>query len=201
MTIRSIPAFRNPVQAVAENVQSILDSLPALGWVRTVVCVAVSLLLVALIYLAQFSNAAILARSLRVKQQHIIELQQENAQLEFDVAAATSPSSIEARARKLDLGPAQNIVYADLPPLQPDRAAPIPSVPPPPLPAATAAVPTLWDQILSLLNLGRLNDTVQAKGNYSSSRFNVRGLQEPARCQHYRPYSHPAASRSCSRCS
>ncbi len=165
MMIRSIPTFRNPARAVAEGIDSVLSSLPPLGWVRTVACVALSLLLVSLIYLAQFSNAAILARSLRVKQDRITELQHENAQLEFDIAAATSPSSIEARARKLGLGPAKNIFYTNLPPLQPDRAARIPSVLPPPSPAVTAAAPNWWDQIVNLLNLGSGNDSAFAQGN------------------------------------
>jgi hypothetical protein len=69
--------------------------------------------------LAQASNAALIARDLRVKQLKIQEVERENAQLRYDIAALASPSAIETRARRLGLGPAKRVVYADMPWIQP----------------------------------------------------------------------------------
>ncbi len=161
-----LPPMQNSFKRFSKNARARLHRLPTFGGVRTVLWIALGLLLVALVYLAQSSNAAVLARSLRLKQERIAELERENAQLNYDIAAATAPSSIEARARQLGLGPAKNIVYANLPPLQSDRSTlPAMGI----LAASTAAdntpaVPTSpWNQILALLGLGGGTDRVEAQ--------------------------------------
>ena len=118
-------------------------------------------------YLAQFSNAAVLAHSLQSKEAQIEELQRENAQLQYEIAVATSPASIEVRARKLGLGPAKNVVYANLPALQSDDAQILPELPAQSTPSIgqdlTVAVPSPWDQLLVLLGLGNTTNSVQAQ--------------------------------------
>lgn len=95
------------------------DSLPAFGTARIALLALGMFILVALIYLAQSSNAALMARDLRVKQLKIQEVQRENAQLRYEIAGLASPSAIEQRARKLGLGPAKRVVYANMPWIQP----------------------------------------------------------------------------------
>lgn len=149
---------KNPFDGFAWPMPVNLGTLPNLGGMRTVLWVTFGLLLVAVVYLAQFSNAAILAHSLQNKQAQIEELKRENAQLQYEIAAATSPDSIQLRAQKLGLGPAKNIVYANLPALQPEDAQLLPKLAVPPVPEIsqdlTVAVPSPWEQILALFGLG-----------------------------------------------
>ncbi len=156
MLSNPLPSMRNSFKRFSKNARERLRHLPTLGGVRTVLWIALGLLLVALIYLAQSSNAAVLARSLRLKQERIAELERENAQLNYEIAASTAPSAIEARARQLGLGPAKSIVYANLPALQSERSTlPALSI----LAASNAAEAPLaaptspWEQILALLGL------------------------------------------------
>ncbi len=162
---RRVKAIRNSLNQVTKKTRVQLNSLPRFGGVRTVVWVATGLLLVALLYLAQFSNASLLARSLRVKQNRIAELDRANAQLRYEIAAATSPASIEVRARKLGLAPAKTVVYTNLPQLRPDRTQLMPSYEPPAPLTLTTPLPTPWDQVLALFGLGGSSDRAQAQGN------------------------------------
>ncbi len=153
MLSNPVPSIRNSFKRFSKNARTRLHHLPTLGGVRTVLWIALGLLLVALVYLAQSSNAAVLARSLRLKQERIAELERENAQLNYEIAAATTPSAIEARARQLGLGPAKNIVYSNLPPLQTEHS----TLPAMGILAASTEVdfppasPTSpWNQILAL---------------------------------------------------
>ncbi len=95
------------------------DTAPKFGTARIALLALGMFILVALIYLAQSSNAALIARDLRVKQLKIQEVERENAQLRYEIAALASPSAIEQRARKLGLGPAKRVVYAEMPWIQP----------------------------------------------------------------------------------
>ena len=144
-----------------------LGALPTFDGLRTVTWVAFGLLLVALVYLAEFSNAALLAHSLQNKEAQIQELERENAQLQYEIAAATSPASIEVRAQKLGLGPARNVVYTNLPALQAENSQILPDLPVAPAPTLgqdlTVSVPSPWDQILALFGLGGATDRVQAQ--------------------------------------
>lgn len=144
-----------------------LEAIPALGGVRTIVWIAAALLLVALVYLAQSSNAALIARDLSLKQDRIAELQREDAQLRYDIAQATAPPTIERRARALGLGPAKHVVYATLPKLTVDLAEVMPAFAPH---TATRVVQesadvatSPLDQILALFGLGGASDRAQAE--------------------------------------
>lgn len=96
-----------------------MQALPLLGTLRFALVAIAAFILVAMVYLAQASNAALIARELRVKQLKIQEVERENAQLRYEIAALASPSAIEQRARKLGLGPAKRVVYAEMPWIQP----------------------------------------------------------------------------------
>jgi len=96
-----------------------VEALPSFGSARIALVALMAFMLVALVYLAQSSNAALVARDLRVKQVKILEIERENAQLRYEIAALASPSAIEQRARRLGLGPAKHVVYADMPWIQP----------------------------------------------------------------------------------
>jgi len=96
-----------------------MQALPLLGTLRFALVAIAAFILVAIVYLAQASNAALIARELRVKQLKIQEVERENAQLRYEIAALASPSAIEQRARKLGLGPAKRVVYAEMPWIQP----------------------------------------------------------------------------------
>src|SRR5215831_16971583 len=83
---------------------------PDFGSARILLFAVCVFILFGLIYLAQASNAALVARDLRVKQLKIEEVERENAQLRYEIAALASPSAIEERARKLGLGPAKKVI-------------------------------------------------------------------------------------------
>ena len=100
------------------------EALPSSGTMRIALMSLIAFILVAMVYLAQSSNAALIARDLRVKQLKIQEVERENAQLRYEIAALASPSAIEQRARKLGLGPARKVVYAEMPWIQPPPAMP-----------------------------------------------------------------------------
>ncbi len=159
--------IKNPFIGLALPTLANLGTLPAFPGLRTVMWIGLSLLFVAVLYLAQFSNAAVLAHSLQSKEARIQELQRENAQLQYEIAVATSPASIEARARKLGLGPAKNVVYANLPALQAEDAQILPELPA--LSAGTISqdltvvVPSPWEQLLVLFGLDSATHSVQAQ--------------------------------------
>lgn len=111
--------FKQRLRALKKDARVRYENLPTLGMMRVVLLALGMFILVALIYLAQSSNAALRARDLRVKQLKIQEIERENAQLRYEIAALASPSAIEQRARKLGLGPAKRVVYADMPWIEP----------------------------------------------------------------------------------
>ncbi len=143
-----------------------LDGLPRIGFTRAIVWAAAGLILVSLVYLAQSSNAALIARNLRIKQLRLEEVQRENAQLRYEIAAATSPSSIDQRARKLGLAPAKNVVYGNMPALRVDLADVMPAFAPkinPPDKTAPPSTDSLWQQLAALFGFSGASDRVQAK--------------------------------------
>jgi cell division protein FtsL len=145
-----------------------LQSLPSIGSARLVLFALCAFILVALIYLAQSSNAALVARDLRVKQLKIQEIERENAQLRYEIAALASPSAIEQRARKLGLGPAKRVVYADMPWIQPPPNELMPAFLPQ---GAIFSAPETFDtnpgstleQLLAIFGLENLTDRASAQ--------------------------------------
>jgi cell division protein FtsL len=102
-----------------KNLRTRWDTMPTFATARILFLALGMFILVSMVYLAQASNAAILSRELRVKQLEIQEIERENAQLRYEIAALASPAAIEQRARKLGLGPAKRVVYAQMPWIQP----------------------------------------------------------------------------------
>ena len=146
------------------------EALPSFGTMRIALVAISAFILVAFVYLAQASNAALIARDLRVKQLKIQEIERENAQLRYEIAALASPSAIEQRARKLGLGPAKKVVYAEMPWIQPPPNELMPAFLPDShvQPAPTTfevADSTVLEQLLSVLGLGNVSGTVSAQTN------------------------------------
>jgi cell division protein FtsL len=144
------------------------EAMPSFSTLRIALVALGAFILVALVYLAQASNAALIARDLRVKQLKIQEVERENAQLRYEIAALASPSAIEQRARKLGLGPAKKVVYAEMPWIQPPPNELMPAF----LPDTNidtvpqtfdAADNTLLEQLLSVLGLGNLSNFANAQ--------------------------------------
>lgn len=123
MLARGRERFRSALRRFKRQTASRLKTwgaaVPSLGSARIALVAVMAFMLVALVYLAQSSNAALVARDLRLKQLKILEIERQNAQLRYDIAALASPSAIETRARRLGLGPAKHVVYADMPWIQP----------------------------------------------------------------------------------
>ncbi len=151
-----------------KRTQARWETLPLFGTLRLALVAISAFILVALVYLAQASNAALIARELRVKQMKIQEVERENAQLRYEIAALASPSAIEQRARKLGLGPAKRVVYAEMPWIQPPPNELMPAF----LPDGNfESVPQTFEpdsgatleQLLSVLGLGNLTASVNAQ--------------------------------------
>lgn len=142
---------------LVEGAQAWLTEMPSFGSTRLLLGALFGFLFFAMVYLALSSNAAMTARSLRLKQIKIAEVERENAQLRYEVAALTAPAAIDQRARKLGLGPARNVVYADLPWLKVDPEEIMPAYLRPPRAVssqpALAASGDTWDALLTLLGL------------------------------------------------
>src|SRR5581483_2165033 len=144
------------------------EAMPSFSNLRIALVALGAFILVALVYLAQASNAALIARDLRVKQLKIQEVERENAQLRYEIAALASPSAIEQRARKLGLGPAKKVVYAEMPWIQPPPNELMPAflpqtqIVPAPETFNTASDTTL-QQLLSVLGFGSLADRIRAQ--------------------------------------
>lgn len=89
--------------------------------------VLAGVVIAALFYVAQNSQAVLFSRSVRVKQDRLDLLEKQNAQLRAEIASLTLPSTIETRARALGLGPAKSVIYSDLPQLDSDIASVLPA--------------------------------------------------------------------------
>ncbi len=159
--INSLPSIRISWERITREAQDAIGHLPTFGGVRTIVWVAAGLLLVAIVYLAQSSNAALIAHNLHLKEIKIQELEKENAELRYEIAGVTSPASLEERAKKLGLGPARRVIYTDLPSLVKDDfpgVVDLPARAPDVLQRSTPAVAeTAWEQMLGLFGFGRTN--------------------------------------------
>jgi cell division protein FtsL len=144
------------------------DAMPTFGTARIALLALAMFILVALIYLAQSSNAALTARELRVKQLKIAEVERENAQLRYEIAALASPSAIEQRAHKLGLGPAKRVVYAEMPWIQPEPNELMPAFLPE---GQVVTTPQTFEssadtiqELLRLLGLESLSERANAQG-------------------------------------
>lgn len=143
------------------------DTLPKLGTARVALLALGMFILVAMIYLAQSSNAALIARDLRVKQLKIQEVRRENAQLRYEIAALASPSAIEQRARKLGLGPAKHVVYAEMPWIAPPVNELMPAFLPQgqeiTAPQTFESSPDTFQQLLALFGLENSSEPANAQ--------------------------------------
>lgn len=148
------------------SVQESINQLPrnvrksfswaALGMSRTLAASIAFFLFVLIVYLSLYSYTSILANNLRVKRERIADLHRENTQLRYDIASATAPAKIDARAVKLGLTVTQQtqIVYIDLPTFQADdHIDSVPNIIPSSL-ASVEVAPSLWGQIVARLGLG-----------------------------------------------
>lgn len=161
--------LRRPLNSLSHAARDALGVFPGFAGVRTAIWIAAGLLLVALVYLAQSSNAALIARNQSVKEARLQELKHEDAFLRLEIAEATSPPTIEKRARALGLAPAQRVVYASLPDLKVDLAEVMPAFAPRTsnkqvlLQDAPAQPQSPLSQILALFGLGTASDSVEAQ--------------------------------------
>ena len=141
------------------------EAMPRASSLRIVLVALGAFILIAIVYLAQSSNAAIIARDLRVKQLQIDQVERENAQLRYEIAALASPSAIQERAEKLGLGPAKHVVYAQMPWIQPEPNELMPAFLPQ---TQTVTAPQTFDtqsdpplvQVLQSLGLGSLTNLI-----------------------------------------
>jgi hypothetical protein len=159
--------IKNPLKDLANGAHEALGALPNFAGVRTTIWIAAGLLLVALVYLAQSSNAALIARSRSVKEARLAELQRQDALLRYEIAQVTSPPNIERRAFALGLGPAKHVVYASLPNLNVDMAEVMPAFAPRTTASQVQDSPTVvqspLDQILALFGFGSASGHVEAQ--------------------------------------
>jgi len=150
-----------------KNLHTRWDAMPTFATARILLLALGMFILVAMIYLAQSSNAALLARDLRVKQLQIQEVERENAQLRYEIAALASPSAIEQRARRLGLGPAQRVVYADMPWIQPSPNELMPAFLPQgniiTTPQTFKSSSDTLSDLMALLGLDGFSDSVNAQ--------------------------------------
>jgi hypothetical protein len=157
------------IRKFKRQVRARWDNLPTFGMMRVALLALGMFILVALIYLAQSSNAALIARDLRVKQLQIQEVERENALLRYEIAGLASPSAIEQRARKMGLGPAKRVVYADMPWIQPSPNELMPAfLPQGGIETAPQTFDTSKDtlqELLKLFGLESLTDRVNAAPN------------------------------------
>jgi hypothetical protein len=162
-------SINHTIRSSTRRLRARWSRLPSLGSARIGFLGLCAFILVALIYLAQSSNAALIARDLRVKQLQITEIERENAQLRYEIAALASPSAIEQRARKLGLGPARRVVYAEMPWIQPAPNELMPAFMPQVNRVTTprtfqVADSTTFEQLLTMLGLETLADHLNAQG-------------------------------------
>lgn len=167
MFSRPVNFFKRSYKRIITRTSARLASVPNVRNTRLVLGALIGFVLVALMYLMQSSNAALVTRDLRVKQLRIEELERENAELRFEIAALTSPIAIEQRARKLGLGPAKRVVYANMPELHVAQAEVMPAFAP-----GTQSVSgddwivsagSSWDDFLALIGLGNGGDQANAQ--------------------------------------
>ena len=163
----SFRIIRTPFKGLSNTAHEAIGTLPKFAGVRTALWIAAGLLLVALVYLAQSSNAALIARNLSVKQARIAELQHQDALLRYEIAQNTAPPTIERRALALGLSPAKHVVYASLPDLKVDMAEVMPAFAPPTntsqVQESTIKVPSPLDQILALFGFDSSSGSVEAQ--------------------------------------
>lgn len=167
-----IGQFRDRVnqryRKLTKKARSRWDNLPTFGMMRIALLALSVFILVAMVYLAQSSNAALIARDLRIKQLKISEVERENAQLRYEIAALASPSAIEQRARKLGLGPAKRVVYADMPWIQPSPNELMPAFLPQAgmvtTPQTFSSSPDTLQELIKLFGIDTLTNRVNAQG-------------------------------------
>lgn len=159
-------SLRLGFQGLVRRAQARLNPVLTFGSKRIVLGALIGFLLVAFMYLAYSSNVAMLAREVRRKQQRIEELNRQNAQLRYEIAALTLPSAIEVRARKLGLGPAKHVVYVDMPWLQSESDEMMPAFLPKAQAAPAVSVATesnFWEQFMALLGFGSRGEWASAQ--------------------------------------
>jgi cell division protein FtsB len=110
--------------------------------------------LLGMIYLTQSSQATMTGQHALELQDKLERLRRENAQLEYEIAALTTPDKIAERARRLGLRPATitqtTFVIVKNYPVLPPKPAPRNGEPATTLPASSS-VELWWSELLSRL--------------------------------------------------
>ncbi len=131
--------------------------------VRTVIVLLILLVLIGFIYVGQSTQATLNGQRVQDLQTQLDRLNRENAQLEYDIAAMTTPSKIADRARALGLRPAtpQQMVFITVKnyPIT-AKAAPVPKTNA--TPTSDSSLLNLWNELLARLGLAPSPRTVEA---------------------------------------
>ena len=133
------------------------------GNVRTVIILLTALILIGLIYVGQSSQATLNGQRVQDLQAQLDRINRENAQLEYDIAAATTPAKIADRARALGLRPATptQMVFITV------KNYPVTAKVTPPIktdatPSSDSPLVNLWNDLLARLGLAPSPRTVEA---------------------------------------
>ncbi len=131
--------------------------------VRTVIVLLGFLVLVGLIYVGQSTQATLNGQRVQDLQVQLDRLNRENAQLEYDIAAMTTPAKMAERARALGLRPATptQMVFITV------KNYPVTAKVTPPIktnatPSSDSPLVIFWNELLARLGLAPSPRTVEA---------------------------------------
>ncbi|MBI5029647.1 MAG: hypothetical protein HZB51_03915 [Chloroflexi bacterium] len=131
--------------------------------VRTVIVLLGLLVLVGLLYVGQSTQATLNGQRVQDLQARLDRLNRENAQLQYEIAAMTTPAKIADRARAQGLRPAspQQMVFITVKnyPVT-AKVAPVPKTNV--TPSSDSPLLNLWNEILARLGLAPSPRTVEA---------------------------------------
>ena len=115
------------------------------------------IVLLGVIYMGQASQAALTGQRVNDKQEKLARIQQENAQLQAEIAVLLAPDRMEKRAKSLGfhLASADQIKYLAVKdyPLQPTQSALTQSAPPASASASAFDIVAWWNSLLARLGL------------------------------------------------
>jgi len=109
-TMRSIQTLLRP-GALAHGITWRVQRKAALGMVLVIITAS----LIGWLYLTQVSSLTTTSFQIEQYRQELSLLQQQNAQLELEIAGWESLPRIEARARELGFGPPGQVLYLPVP--------------------------------------------------------------------------------------
>ncbi len=131
--------------------------------VRTVIVLLILLVLIGFIYVGQSTQATLNGQRVQDLQTQLDRLNRENAQLEYDIAAMTTPAKMAERARALGLRPATptQMVFITVKnyPVTAKVTLPIKTGA---TPSADSPLVNLWNELLARLGLAPSPRTVEA---------------------------------------